>query len=70
MAQLPSTITVAVERAAHDTLARCVQSIRDEFGVQVNSAQFQWADASTVSEPRAVCTLVSLDTQAVPRLTD
>lgn len=70
MAQLPSTITVVVERAAHDALARCVQAIRDEFGVQVNSAQFQWADASTVIESRAVCTLVSLDTQAVPRLTD
>jgi len=70
MAQLPSTITVSVERAAHDALARCVHAIRDEFGVQVNSAQFQWADGSTVSESRAVCTLVSLNTQAVPRLTD
>ena len=70
MASLPSAITVTVERAAHDALARCVQAIRDEFGVQVNSAHFKWVDASTVSESRASCALVSLDTQAVPRLTD
>lgn len=69
MASLPSTITVAVERAAHDALARCVEAIREEFGVQVNSAHFNWIDTSTLNERRTMCSLVRLDTQSVPRLT-
>lgn len=56
------TISAAIEPAVHRALADAAQRIFDEFGIQVNSAEFNWMNLDTSSESRRDCIEVHLRT--------
>ena len=55
-------IRVSVEAAIHTALRRCAEQIRDEFGIHLNSAHFEWVDTSTILSPRQELGVVRIET--------
>lgn len=39
------------EQSVHAALMDVVQKIRNEFGIRINSASFDWISTATASEP-------------------
>ena len=60
MAKLEAKISV--EKTIHSVFAEMAQNIANEYGVQVNSVQFDWLDASTPAERKLLVTGTRADT--------
>jgi hypothetical protein len=55
-------ITVTVEVALHNALAELAQHFFDEHGLQLNAAQINWVDTSSVSKDAALVYTVHAET--------
>jgi len=62
MASLSETVTVAVERAAHDGVRELVRILWEEHGIILKSARISWIDVSTASEPKMLINDIELET--------
>ena len=51
-------VTVAVEKAVHNSLREMAQAIWDKHGICVRNVHFSWVDVSSPAEPKMLVTEV------------
>ena len=55
-------ITVAVERAVHDSLRQIAEAIWDQHGICLKSVRFSWLEVSTTEKINMLVTEVEAQT--------
>lgn len=63
-----TNMTVAIEKAVHDAIAKCLQGIADDFGLQVTSVSAEWLDVSWVDRQRSVLSRIETAQWSRPKV--
>lgn len=60
-------ITVEINELVHSACAEMAQSISDAYGVQIQSVEFDWLDASTAEKQNELVASTTAKTKAKNR---